>query len=117
MAVHHILESDLENQPHYKTFKLPDTTTYIIGHNIDYDIAAIARCGVDVSHIKPICTLALARKTWPDAEAHNISALIYMISQGSSKARELLKRRAPCRCGYYFNCQYLDAYCLSFKYS
>ncbi|MEX0572645.1 3'-5' exonuclease, partial [Acinetobacter baumannii] len=76
---------------HYKTFKLPDTTTYIIGHNIDYDIAAIARCGVDVSHIKPICTLALARKTWPDAEAHNISALIYMISQGSSKARELLK--------------------------
>ncbi|MFW1836779.1 3'-5' exonuclease, partial [Acinetobacter baumannii] len=31
------------------------------------------------------------RKTWPDAEAHNISALIYMISQGSSKARELLK--------------------------
>ncbi|EPJ3712969.1 3'-5' exonuclease, partial [Acinetobacter baumannii] len=34
MAVHHILESDLENQPHYKTFKLPDTTTYIIGHNI-----------------------------------------------------------------------------------
>ncbi|EMD2711954.1 DUF3820 family protein, partial [Acinetobacter baumannii] len=60
-------------------------------HNIDYDIAAIARCGVDVSHIKPICTLALARKTWPDAEAHNISALIYMISQGSSKARELLK--------------------------
>ncbi|CAI4203126.1 Exodeoxyribonuclease 10 [Acinetobacter baumannii] len=91
MAVHHILESDLENQPHYKTFKLPDTTTYIIGHNIDYDIAAIARCGVDVSHIKPICTLALARKTWPDAEAHNISALIYIISQGSSKARELLK--------------------------
>ena len=57
MAVHHILESDLENQPHYKTFKLPDTTTYIIGHNIDYDIAAIARCGVDVSHIKPICQL------------------------------------------------------------
>jgi exodeoxyribonuclease X len=91
MAVHHILESDLENQPHYKTFKLPETTTYIIGHNIDYDIAAIARCGVDVSNIKPICTLALARKTWPDAEAHNISALIYLISKGSDKAREMLK--------------------------
>ncbi|MGM7368972.1 putative quorum-sensing-regulated virulence factor [Acinetobacter baumannii] len=92
MAVHHIVDEDLVKCPSFKTFKWPkENIQYLIGHNIDYDIAAIARCGVDVSHIKPICTLALARKTWPDAEAHNISALIYMISQGSSKARELLK--------------------------
>ena len=91
MAVHHILESDIENQPLYTSFKLPLSTQYIIGHNIDYDINAIARCGVDVSHIKAICTLALARKVWPDSEAHNISALIYQISKGSPKARELLK--------------------------
>ncbi|MEB3767699.1 putative quorum-sensing-regulated virulence factor [Acinetobacter sp. MD2] len=91
MAVHHILESDLIGQPDYTTFKLPTETQYIIGHNVDYDIQAIARCGVDVGHIKPICTLALARQVWPNAEAHNISALIYQISKGSSKARELLK--------------------------
>ncbi len=92
MAVHHILESDLENKPHYTTFKLPEDTLYIIGHNIDYDIRALEKCGVDSTRIKAICTLALARLVWPDAEAHNISALIYMISKGSEKAREMIRK-------------------------
>ncbi|MCO8088566.1 putative quorum-sensing-regulated virulence factor [Acinetobacter indicus] len=92
MAVHHILESDLIDQPHYSSFRLPEETLYIIGHNIDYDIRAIQKCGVDTSHIKAICTLALARLVWPDVEAHNISALIYMISKGSEKARDMIKK-------------------------
>lgn len=91
MAVHHILESDLVGQPNFSNFELPADTVYIIGHNIDYDIRAIQQCGVDTSNIKAICTLALARLVWPNAEAHNISALIYMISKGSEKAREMLK--------------------------
>ncbi|RKG34855.1 3'-5' exonuclease [Acinetobacter guerrae] len=91
MAVHHILESDLVNQPLYTSFELPADTTYIIGHNVDYDMSAIARCGVETQDIKAICTLALSRKVWPQADAHNISALIYLISKGSDKARELLK--------------------------
>lgn len=91
MAVHHILESEIVGQPHFSSFTLPAETIYMIGHNIDYDIRAIQQCGVDTSHIKAICTLALARLVWPDAEAHNISALIYMISKGSEKAREMLK--------------------------
>lgn len=91
MAVHHILESDLIDQPFYNEFQLPSETQYIIGHNVDYDIAAIARCGVDTSTLKPICTLALARRVWENAEAHNISSLIYLISKGSDKAREMLK--------------------------
>jgi len=91
MAVHHILESDLVDQPLYTSFALPADTTYIIGHNVDYDMAAIARCGIETQDIKAICTLALARKVWPQADAHNISALIYLISKGSDKARELLK--------------------------
>lgn len=92
MAVHHILESDLIDQPHYTSFRLPEETVYIIGHNIDYDIRAIQKCGVDTSNIKAICTLALARLVWPDVEAHNISALIYMISKGSEKARDMIKK-------------------------
>ena len=92
MAVHHILEEDLVGQPHYSSFQLPKDTVYMIGHNIDYDLRAIEKCGVDTSHIKAICTLALARRAWPDAEAHNISALIYMISKGSAKAREMIKK-------------------------
>lgn len=92
MAVHHILESDLVDQPHYSNFRLPNETVYMIGHNIDYDLRAIEKCGVNTQHIKAICTLALARRVWPDAEAHNISALIYMISKGSAKAREMIKK-------------------------
>jgi len=92
MAVHHILESELADQPHYTSFSLPQDTTYIIGHNIDYDIRALEKCGVDISKIKAICTLALARLVWPDAEAHNISALIYMITKGSAKARDMIKK-------------------------
>ena len=92
MAVHHILESDLEGQPHYSTFRLPDETIYMIGHNIDYDVRAVEKCGVDTSKIKAICTLALARRVWPDAEAHNISALIYMITKGSERAREMIRK-------------------------
>ena len=92
MAVHHILEEDLVGQPHYSSFQLPQDTIYMIGHNIDYDLRAIEKCGVDTSHIKAICTLALARRVWPEAEAHNISALIYMISKGSAKAREMIKK-------------------------
>lgn len=91
MAVHHILESDLEGQPHYSSFSLPLGTQYIIGHNVDFDIAVIARCGIEVSAIKGICTLALARQVWPNADAHNLSALIYMISKGSPKARDMIK--------------------------
>ncbi|MGE8625434.1 3'-5' exonuclease [Acinetobacter schindleri] len=92
MAVHHILESDLAGQPHYSSFELPQETTYIIGHNIDYDIRALEKCGVNSSNIKAICTLALARRVWPDAEAHNISALIYMITRGSDRAREMIRK-------------------------
>ena len=92
MAVHHILESDIQDQPHYSTFRLPNETIYMIGHNIDYDIRAIQKCGVDTSHIKAICSLALARRVWPEAEAHNISALIYMITKGSEKAREMIRK-------------------------
>ena len=78
MAVHHILESDLVDQPLYTSFELPTDTTYIIGHNVDYDMAAIARCGVETQDIKAICTLALARKVWPQADAHNILSLIHI---------------------------------------
>lgn len=92
MAVHHILESELVGKPHYSTFELPSETQYIIGHNIDYDIRALEKCGVDSTPIKAICTLALARVVWPDAEAHNISALIYMITKGSERAREMIRK-------------------------
>ena len=91
MAVHHIIESDLIGKPSYKTFKLPEDTNYLVGHNIKYDLDKIAKCGVDVSKIKTICTLALARYTYPEAPAHNISALSYFLTQDPEGTRQALK--------------------------
>ncbi|KQF50317.1 DUF3820 family protein [Acinetobacter pittii] len=89
MAVHHILESDIADKPSYETFRLPEGVQYIIGHNVDYDIRAIKLADKSVN-AQSICTLALARMVWPDA-AHNLSALIYMLSKGSLKARESIR--------------------------
>ncbi|ENX34933.1 hypothetical protein F889_01573 [Acinetobacter colistiniresistens] len=91
MAVHHITESDISGMPMYKLFKLPSDVVYIIGHNIDYDISAISQCAIDTSKFKAICTFALARHAWPFAESHSLSALIYMLMEGSELARQRLR--------------------------
>lgn len=94
MAAHHILDSDVADKPLHTTFKMPRIderpVQYIIGHNIDYDIAVLNRCGVNTTDPKTICTLALSRMVWPDA-THNLSALTYMLAEDKEKARETLK--------------------------
>ncbi|HAV5431496.1 TPA: 3'-5' exonuclease [Acinetobacter baumannii] len=92
MAVHHIVDEDLVKCPSFKTFKWPkDHIQYLIGHNIDYDIEAVKRAGEDTSHIKPICTLAMARYLWPTLEAHNLNALAYHISRDRKTTRRGLR--------------------------
>ena len=90
MAVHHIIESDLIGKPSYNTFRLPQGVTYLIGHNIDYDIKAIQKCDNSIL-VKGICTLALSRMVWPDVPAHNLSALYYMIAGGTDQTRKELR--------------------------
>ncbi|OUY06010.1 putative quorum-sensing-regulated virulence factor [Acinetobacter populi] len=91
MAIHHILPQDLIGKPNFREFRLPQDTIYLIGHNIDYDIQAIARCGQDVRNIKPICTLALARYVWPNLDSHSLSTLSYVISDNLEQTRQQLK--------------------------
>lgn len=92
MAVHHIIDTDLADKPDFSKFTLPSDVRYIVGHNIQYDLNAIAKCGVDINILKPICTLALARHIWPDLEAHNLSAMLYFLySHNQDAARTLLK--------------------------
>lgn len=91
MATHHITPSDLEGKPHFSTFELPKDIKYFIGHNISYDTNTIALTNNDVSQIKEICTLALARYTWPELDAYSLGALYYFINKDKNKAREELK--------------------------
>ena len=92
MAVHHIIDEDLNKCPSFTTFKMPIADVqYLIGHNIDYDIAAVNRAGVATEGIKKICTLAMARYLWPTLEAHNLTALAYHISTDRKTTRRGLK--------------------------
>ncbi|MEQ1369225.1 3'-5' exonuclease [Acinetobacter schindleri] len=92
MAVHHIVDEDLEKCPSFTKFKMPkDNVQYLIGHNIDYDISAVNRAGTDTNGIKTICTLAMSRYIWPKFESHNLSALTYELSDDRKEARKRLK--------------------------
>lgn len=100
MAVHHIIESDLVDCPSYDEFRLPAGVTYIIGHNIDYDIRAIQKCDSSIQ-VKAICTLALSRMVWPD-ESHTLSALYYLIMEDKALARTHLRKAHNAKWDIYF---------------
>ncbi|VVD91218.1 Exodeoxyribonuclease 10 [Pandoraea communis] len=75
MAVHHILPSDLVGSPPNTEFRLPNDIEYMIGHNVDFDWKVAGSLNV-----KRICTLAMARFLWPEADSHTLGSLSYMLS-------------------------------------
>lgn len=88
--IHHITDEQVAGKPSYKEVSVPDGTEYIIGHNIDYDIGVLELGGLDMSKYKRICTLALARKAFPEGR-HTITAMIERLSDTPEEAAELLQ--------------------------
>lgn len=84
LAVHHIYDEELVDCPPHTDFRLPADVQYIIGHNVDYDWKVAGK-----PDVKRICTLALSRNLYPDADSHSQSAMIYLIDRPN--ARNLLK--------------------------
>ncbi|NYT66564.1 DUF3820 family protein [Alcaligenaceae bacterium] len=84
LAVHHIYDEELIDCPSHTEFKLPANVDYIIGHNVDYDWKVAGQ-----PNVKRICTLALSRRLFPDADSHSQSAMLYLIDRPN--ARNLLK--------------------------
>ena len=82
MATHHITNEDVANCLPISEFIFPENVGYIIGHNVDFDWNVLGK-----PDVKRICTLALARKAWPDADSHTQSALMYMLCGPSIKRR------------------------------
>lgn len=82
LATHHILDEQLADLPAPSTFKLPEGAQYLIGHRIDFDWEAIGK-----PEVKRICTLAIARKLWPDLDSHSLGALMYFIDRHSARER------------------------------
>ena len=65
---------------------MPKGAAYIIGHNIDFDIRVAANAGVDVSQYKAICTLAMVRNLYPDADSHTLGAMSCMLDYEYARA-------------------------------
>lgn len=87
MAAHHIIPEDLYDCPLWPgVWPLYEGTQYLIGHQIDFDWAAIGK-----PEVKRICTLALARKAWPGLDSHTLGALTYHL-HSHPEAREMLQR-------------------------
>lgn len=85
LATHHILDSELEDEPPslQAGTRLPEGTTYIIGHNIDYDWKALGQ-----PPVKRICTLAMSRHLWPDLDSHRLGSMVYHL--WPHEAKEML---------------------------
>lgn len=97
MAVHHIMDEDLEHCKPSSSFSLPDDIDYLIGHNVDFDWNAAGKPVVN-----RICTLALSRYLWPELESHNQSAMLYFLERES--ARKLLRGKAHSAEDDVYNC-------------
>lgn len=83
MSVHHILPQWLEECPPTGSFAMPVDVNYLIGHNIDFDWRVLGE-----PDIKRICTLALARKYYPELDGHSQVALVYYFSKDKEAARD-----------------------------
>lgn len=89
LAAHHILPSELENTPTFGESAfwstMPDVQ-YWIGHNIDFDWIALGSPSV-----KRICTLAMCRELWPEADSHTLSAMMYFTQGANAETRAKLR--------------------------
>lgn len=94
MAAHNILENEIAGKPLFAdSFTLPDVN-YIIAHNVEYDINVLRynkKLDSTLDQVKTIDTLALSRLTWKDTDSHTLSALVYMLLDGSEKAKDIVK--------------------------
>jgi exodeoxyribonuclease X len=85
MATHGIIMEDLKTFPEWPgSYALPLGVHYLIGHQIDFDWASIGSPSV-----KRICTMALAKRYWPDLDSYKLSALIYHLVN-PKEAREMV---------------------------
>jgi exodeoxyribonuclease X len=84
MATHHITDEDVAGCPPATEFRLPDSVEYLVGHHVDFDWQVAISCG-EQPRCKRICTLALSRSLWPDADSHALAALVYHVSPETAR--------------------------------
>jgi len=87
LATHHILDWELADcEPSTDALKYAYPAEYWIGHNIDFDWEALGS-----PQVKRICTLAIARRLWPELDSHKLGAVAYFVLGANANTRELLR--------------------------
>ena len=85
MAISHICDEDVANEPPHTDFRLPNSVEYLIGHNIDFDMDVLKNAGV--THIPSlICTNAMANFLLPTLESHKLVSLLYHFHRDIARA-------------------------------
>lgn len=87
-AVHNIVLSDLAGCPPADVLSIDQHgIDLMIGHNIDFDWRMLGE-----PEVARICTLALSRFLFPDADSHTQSAMLYMIARRSGREADMRER-------------------------
>ncbi len=105
MATHKIIFEDLTEYEPFSCFALPDDCEFLIGHNVDFDWKLIG-----APHVKRICTFALARSIWPDADSHSLAALQFLLRSSHGAARAAIADAHSAICDIY-NSAYVLSRC------
>lgn len=88
VSAHHILPGDVADKPLWDNPKLAKAGDILVGHNVDYDWAAIG----SPAGVRRICTLALSRHLRPEMDAHRLGAMVYHIHGQVAATRERVQR-------------------------
>ena len=79
IGVHGILDSDLLSKPKtadlFKVMPLVAQSTYVVGHNVEFDTNAINNSSSIEHNFKEICTKRLAIHTFPDEKSYRLTRL------------------------------------------
>lgn len=88
IATHHILPEDVaDGRPSSEAAASLPPSRFVVGHHVDFDADALG----GLPGVNRICTLAMARATWPDADSHKLSSLAYQVLGVTAETRDILR--------------------------
>lgn len=88
IATHHILPGDVEGcRPSSEAAASLPPSRFVVGHNVDFDAEALG----GLPGVNRICTLAMARAMWPDADSYKLGALAYRVLGITGETRDILR--------------------------
>ena len=85
-SISHTCDEDVAVEPPHTDFRPPSSVEYLIGHNIDFDMAVLKNAGV--THIPNlICTNAMANYLLLTLQSYKLVFLLYYFHRDMARAQ------------------------------